>query len=60
LDSPQGPCRILAGEQGMTVNLPIRPEAQIAPQLSVALLAGEQPALDQLVARDCQRACLRS
>ena len=38
--------RIIAGEQGMTVYKAIKPEAELAAELAVALLRGEEPETD--------------
>jgi D-xylose transport system substrate-binding protein len=38
--------RIVAGEQGMTVYKAIKPEAELAAELAVALLSGEEPQTD--------------
>jgi D-xylose transport system substrate-binding protein len=38
--------RIVAGEQGMTVYKAIKPEAELAAELAVALLNGEEPQTD--------------
>lgn len=38
--------RIVAGEQGMTVYKAIKPEAELAAELAVALLNGEEPQID--------------
>jgi D-xylose transport system substrate-binding protein len=38
--------RIIAGEQGMTIYKAIKPEAELAAELAVALLSGEEPATD--------------
>jgi D-xylose transport system substrate-binding protein len=38
--------RIIAGEQGMTVYKAIKPEAEQAAELAVALLRGEEPDFD--------------
>ncbi len=38
--------RIVAGEQGMTIYKAIKPEAELAAQLAVALVKGEEPQVD--------------